>query len=426
MAGYKQLRQIWQSFAFTKLLRTFKMAFGPSKIFTALLALLVACLVGWLMDVCTYSVTTNPNYNTSLAAVSENPNELHAYISNPQNYGDFVKKSKNRYDRQGVFTTLWDFCTERFNRSSAALVKLDFKSVLRNILLCTQALLWAVKYHTMYSAIYFTLLIGIIAIAGGAICRCAALEFAQGAKPGFTEIIRFSIGKFKGLLIAPLLPVIIMLVIGSTIFLLGLIGNIPFAGEILIALGLLPAFIIGLILSFALIGTMAGSTLMYPAIGYEGSDGFDAISRSFAYIFARPLSMFFYFLIASVYGSFCHLFVRFFAFLLLIITYGLVALGLSVSSGGMEKLAAIWPKPSFFNLLGTAEPMVGNFSQSVAAFLIHITVMIPVLVVASFVISFYFCACTIIYAILRRDVDNTSTNDINTALSEIRNAEADI
>ena len=77
MAGYKQLREIWQSFAFTKLLRTFKMAIGPSKIVTALLALLVACLAGWLMDVCTYSVVTNPNYQSSLAAASEKASELH-------------------------------------------------------------------------------------------------------------------------------------------------------------------------------------------------------------------------------------------------------------------------------------------------------------------------------------------------------------
>ena len=207
MAGYKQLRQIWQSLAFTKLLRTFKMAIGPSKIVTALLALLVACLAGWLMDICTYSVVTNPNYKTKLAGASETSNELHIYIDQPQDYKDFVRRSRARYDRQGVFTTLWDFGTERFNRSSAALVKLNFKSVLTNIHQFTQALLWAIKYHTIYCTIYFTLIIGITAIAGGAICRCAALEFAQDAKPGFTEIIHFSMGKFKGLLVAPLLPV---------------------------------------------------------------------------------------------------------------------------------------------------------------------------------------------------------------------------
>jgi hypothetical protein len=92
----------------------------------------------------------------------------------------------------------------------------------------------------------------------------------------------------------------------------------------------------------------------------------------------------------------------------------------------MDKLAAIWPKPSFFNLLGTVEPAAEGFSQSVAAFLIHITVMIPVLVVAAFVISFYFCACTIIYALLRRDVDNTSTNDVYTQLHEIHNSETNL
>lgn len=447
MAGYKQLREIWQSFAFTKLLQTFKMAIVPSKLVTALLALLIACSVGWIMDLATYSVTTNPDYLADsmskskmaselhdvyttdqkniedLISNSEKTNELHIYIANPNNFEDFITNNKTRHKRQGVFTTLWDFCTERFNRISVALLSRDFKYVITNIEYCTKAIFWAVKYHTIYSLIYFSIIIAVGSIAGGAICRCAALDFSQGAKPGFTETISFSLSKFKGLLIAPLLPVAIMLTIGSMIFLLGLIGNIPIVGEIVIAIGLLPAFVIGLVLSFALIGTIAGSTLMYPAIAYEGSDGFDAISRSFAYIFARPLSMFSYSLIASIYGAFCHLLVRFFAFLLLIITYSLIALGLSISQGGMEKLAAIWPKPGFFNLLGTTEAMAGNWSQSLAAFLIHLSVMLPVLVVAAFVISFHFCACTIIYALLRRNVDNTPINEVYTQLSKIHDTE---
>ena len=35
-------------------------------------------------------------------------------------------------------------------------------------------------------------------------------------------------------------------------------------------------------------GTVGGFGLMYPTVAVEGSDSFDAISRSFSYVFARP------------------------------------------------------------------------------------------------------------------------------------------
>ena len=89
---------------------------------------------------------------------------------------------------------------------------------------------------------------------------------------------------------------------------------------------------------------------MFPAIAYEDSDFFDAISRSFSSVYAKPWRMGFYTLVAAVYGAVCYLFVRFFVFLLLWATYGFLQFGLSDNA----KLQAIWPEPSFDNLLGTA------------------------------------------------------------------------
>ena len=153
---------------------------------------------------------------------------------------------------------------------------------------------------------------------------------------------------------------------------------------------------------------------MFPAVAYDGSDCFDAISRSFSYVYAKPWRMIIYTVIAAVYGSICYMFVRIFAFLSLWITHWLLHLGVWVKNGSQEanKLTAIWPKPIFIKLLGDTDPAATNWTESVGVFLVYLCVLVIVGLVVSFIISFYFSANTIIYSLMRNTVDNTAISDI--------------
>ena len=122
--------------------------------------------------------------------------------------------------------------------------------------------------------------------------------------------------------------------------------------------------------------------------------------------------MAFYTLAAAFYGAACYLFVRFFAFLLLWVTRGFLQVGLRD-----EKLAAIWPRPSFANLLGTAA-VPDTWSLWLSAFLIRIWVSVVVGLTISFLVSFYFSASTIIYALMRNRVDGTDLDEVYVAASE--------
>jgi ABC-type transport system involved in multi-copper enzyme maturation permease subunit len=160
---------------------------------------------------------------------------------------------------------------------------------------------------------------------------------------------------------------------------------------------------------------------MFPVIVYEGSDCFDAISRSFSYVYSKPWRMGFYTVIAGLYGAICYIFVRLFALLLLLTTYLFLRLGVWVdnSSKQLNKLAAIWPEPSFSNLLGSSPSLItSNWSQSVAAFLVHLSLWVVVGLVVSFIISFYFSANTIIYSLMRNKVDGTNLEEIYTNFAE--------
>jgi hypothetical protein len=210
--------------------------------------------------------------------------------------------------------------------------------------------------------------------------------------------------------------------VGLFVFLLGLIGNIPRAGELIMVIFMPLALIAGALIAVILIGTVAGFNLMFPAVAYDGSDCFDSISRSFSYVYSRPWRMAFYSALAMVYGAICYIFVRFFAFLLLWATRWFLALGIWVDSSNKEsnKLAAIWPEPSFINLLGSPVSSAANWSELFAAFLVHLFLLIIIGLLVSFILSFYFSANTIIYSLMRNRVDNTALEDIYTDLDEIK------
>jgi hypothetical protein len=161
---------------------------------------------------------------------------------------------------------------------------------------------------------------------------------------------------------------------------------------------------------------------MFPAIAYEGTDSFGAMNNSFCYIYKKPWRMAFYTAIAAVYGAICYAFVRFFVFLLLWITHQSMQFGSKLvssisslfnkESDVLSKFGAIWPEPSFQNLFGVAiaEPVGGM--QIFTFYVMHVIIWIFVLLLASFIMSFYFSANSIIYALMRNQVDNTPMNDI--------------
>lgn len=410
MVGGKESSQLLDGLLFPGIFQTFRMSIQPTKLIITSCALAVICLAGWLMD---FSKTV-PVVRDSKGKIVET--ELQICMANlaPDVLRSEIQRLKESGDRSGVFSTLWNFAGAKFKGAVDAVFDLKVREVWYNIRDCFKAVGWSLLYHPVYCIIFFVIELAVISIAGGAICRIAALQFARGEKPGLTEALRFSTKRFTSFFTAPLAPIGIMAFMGLFIFLLGLIGNIPRAGEIIVGLGMPLALIAGALITVILIGAVAGFNLMFPAVAHDGSDCFDAISRSFSYVYARPWRMGFYTAIAAVYGSICYTFVRVFAFLTLWVTHWLlqVSLWAGNSSGDVNKLVAIWPKPEVRALLGSSKPLAATWTESVAVFLVHLFVLVVVGLVVSFIISFYFSANTIIYSLMRNKVDNTAREDI--------------
>jgi hypothetical protein len=403
MVSEKESSKVFDDLLFPKIFKTFRMAIQPTKLIIAFLALSIICLAGWVMD-----------FSETVVATQGKITELDIYMTNPAQVDSYIEGFQGKSRGTGVFSTLWRFSATKFQGAVDSVFAQDIPGVVKNIADYFKAVGWALRHHPVYCIIFFVIKLAVISIAGGAICRIAALQSARGEKPGLTEALRFSIKRFTSFFTAPLVPVGIIIFIGLFIFLLGLIGNIPWAGELIMGIFVLLALIAGALIAVVLIGAFAGFNLMFPAVAYDGSDCFDAISRSFSYVYAKPWRMGFYTAIGAIYGAICYTFVRFFAFLLLWITHWSLQLGV----WGNDKLTAIWGEPHLRNLLVPPNWEALNWPQSIAAFLIYLCSLAVVGLLVSFIISFYFSANTIIYSLMRNKVDNTALDDIYTYFDE--------
>lgn len=379
MTNEKETTQWYENFLFPKVFQTFRIAIQPSKLVIAFLAVAVICVAGQIMDL----------IYTASSASQDNPR---------------------------VFSIIWQSSAERFHDTLYSLFSLDIPGVVGNIALCFSKIGVVFKAHYIYCIILLAIMLAVFSVAGGAICRIAALQFARGEKPGLSEALRFGIKKFTSFFTVPLAPLGIIIFIGFFIFLLGLVGNIPWAGKPIMVIFMVLALIAGGLIAVILIGTVAGFNLMFPAVAYDNADCFDAISRAFSYIFTKPWRMGLYTVLAAVYGAICYMFVRLFAFLLLCVTYFSLQLGVL---GNNNKLTEIWPdKPIFTHLIAQPNWEKLNELQSLGTFLVYIMLMAVVILVVAFTVSFYFSANTVIYSLMRKAVDNTALEDIYTPTEE--------
>ncbi len=166
------------------------------------------------------------------------------------------------------------------------------------------------------------------AILGGAMTRIAAVEQATDAPMAFSGALRFSLENFLSYMTAALLPVVGIGVFWFLCTIGGWIGRIPLIGQPALGLlwGLELAF--GFLMALILIAAVAGWPLMYATIGVEASDGFDAFSRSYSYVFTRPWHYLWFAVVALIYGAFVTTFISVVASLVVYLSAAGVASGM--------------------------------------------------------------------------------------------------
>jgi len=156
-----------------------------------------------------------------------------------------------------------------------------------------------------------------------------------------------------------------------------------------------------------LVGLLFGWPLMWPTVSAEGTDSFDALSRSYSYTYQRPVHYLFYAAVAGILGMLAWVVV-------LIFTHGVISFSYWAASWGsgsdriqtIKQIAEASPA-----LAGQASPDAGDVLR-LGSRAIGFWVRVVKYIAAGFLFSYFWCAATYIYFLLRQAVDATEMDEV--------------
>jgi hypothetical protein len=412
----------------THLFRAFRLAIHPTKLILAFCCVLGTYITGRVLDAAWPAssmpiVVMTGDRATSELAMFISPDGGRA--STKQWVGDQLL-APSQVRRTGPFKLLLDQARTTIDAGTSAIIHADFNSLLDAVKSAVKAKLWLLVLHPVYAVIFSLISLAIWSFFGGALCRVAALHATRDERIGLRDALAFSQSKFSSFFAAPLMPAGIVALFAVLLFVGGLIGAIPAIGEIVVGVLFFLALIAGIIIAFVVVGGVGGSGLMFPTIAVEGSDAFDALSRSYSYVYQRPWRTAFYAFVSAAYGGICLVFVKFFVRLALWATCVFAGISMNWGSAFLRgdagqppashgKLDAIWQGPSLTGnstFWGSFEVHNLAYSSWFAQLWFYLWIFTIMGFVGAFMVSFFYSANTLIYLLLRREVDATDLEDV--------------
>ena len=290
--------------------------------------------------------------------------------------------------------------------------------------------------------------VAVWAFFGGVITRLAAVQLANKGPLTLRQAVRFVATRYVNYVLSPLVPLGIIGAVTVGLCVYGLFSLIPFIGDLLLfGLGLPLVILGGAFMAVFLVG-LVGYPLMYPTLSVEGdgSDTFDALSRSMNYVYQAPWHYLWYWFVAVIYGAAVTFFVLFLTSLTVYV--GKWAVGLPASAVYTDRKPEylfIYAPESFGwkELLLQDSPYAVKHARSESATGRPVDVYQPVspeqndrsrkefwwyntwgaglvsfwlallfLMMLGFSYSFFWSAATMIYFLMRRKVDEAELDEV--------------
>jgi hypothetical protein len=283
-----------------------------------------------------------------------------------------------------------------------------------------------------WNRIYFILVLlstlATWALFGGAITRMAAVQIARKEKIGMGEAIRFTLARYVSFFSAPLFPLLGVLFFVVCLIIFGILHLIPAVGDIVVdGLGWPLVLLAGGVMAVLLVG-LIGWPMMYATISAEGSDSFDALSRSYSYVLQSPWHYLWYSLVALGYGAVVVFFVGFMGSLVVYLgKWGIDQTPFITNANRQPEYLFVYAPTSFHwrELLlqgSSALAPDGTVRQSyleefrwyntLGMWMVTVWLYIFFLLVLGFGYSYFWSASTIIYLLMRRKVDDTELDEV--------------
>lgn len=233
---------------------------------------------------------------------------------------------------------------------------------------------------------------------GGMLTRAALWQLTREEPASIGSVLRHARKRWFSYFTAPLLPLGGVFLVTLVLLLLGLWmrASLLFGG-----LFWPLALIGGITMAVLMIGLLFGWPLMHATISAEGSDGFDALSRSYSYVFQRPIHYLFYIVAASALGFAGLMFVQFFAGLVMSLTEWSVSWG-----SGRELMQTA----TAGNKTAITAGLAGHDRWGVALFTFWKGCI--VLAVIGYAFGYFWTAISAIYLLLRHDADGAEISEL--------------
>jgi hypothetical protein len=139
------------------------------------------------------------------------------------------------------------------------------------------------------------------AFFGGAICRIAAVYLARGEVIGPLEAVKSAAKNWVATAGAPAGSYALIALVAIPVLLAGVLLRIDLLALLVGAVWIV-AIVGGLVVAVVGLGLLLGWPLMWSTVAVEQTDGFDAVSRGYAYLYQRPLHATFLVLLATALG----------------------------------------------------------------------------------------------------------------------------
>ncbi len=405
----------WRStLPWLRIFSAFRMAIQPGRLLMSLMLVLLLYLGGTAMD-----FIWGPQVRA---------HELSAYARyDAERYAEWLKDTESLPREGYIFKTLVEQEVTAFERLVVSATDLDFGlaglaagqgadsggviGALAHMVVRIPG--WLYHTHPGFMLIFLLYAFVLVTLIGATICRIAAIDACKGGHASAFEALRFASQNWVQVMLAPLIPLGVVVVIRLLLALLGwVLFNVPVLDVIGGAVyGLL--LLLGFVGAMLLLGYVLGVNLLTPAIAVEGSDAFDAVSRAYNYIVGRPWRYLLYSAVMIVYGAVTYLLVGLVVFSTIWFTRQCLAIGaVSELSEGVTRLDAVMPKPQWGRLLVDPDWDALGGTATVTAALVMVWTKLLIAVLPAFAVSYYFNAHTWVYLLLRRSADQVEFDEV--------------
>jgi hypothetical protein len=256
-------------------------------------------------------------------------------------------------------------------------------------------------------------------IVAGAISRVYAVRIARDESIAAGDGLAFSVANIKSFLCAPLFALAAAGLVLGLAAAAGAASAVPGAGPFLQLVAHPLAFLAGLVAIFVVVGGVFGFPIMTAAVATERNGFLDAVSRTYSYVFTRP--------VAYLAAALSTLFVASIVFLL---GMTFIALTTRAMAFGAQWNAAAWnPDATRIEDLGAMRlgyqaavspggvlgwPNVEHVAglAALTAYVTWALTALATIVVNGYVLAYFVGGLTDTYFMLRRDVDGIDDAEV--------------